>query len=556
MAIQAFMPEMQTPPTPARQWVYRTTLLLIALLTLATVVITHGITIGEFSYHVDESQHAATGLFYADVARELPIRHPVQYTYRYYAQYPALSGVVHWPPFFYFFEGLSFLLLGPTVVAARLSILVFALAGVSFWFLLVRKILDDWAAALGALLLVLLPSLLLFEKAVMLETPSLCLCLAATYFWAQYLLGEKPVHLYWFGLMASFALLTKQTCIYLIPFCVISGLWLQGRRLLRRRELWIMMALCTLLVAPYYVLVYLVHWKTIAMDLGQVHPSLRNQWLFYPRALPGQLGRTLLALAVLGLGVSRKWSSPKVTVLMLSWILACYITLTMIGHKEPRYAIYWLPPFIYFATGILSSFFRQRGLRIAAAGIAIFLATHAVVSGWSFQRPYVSGYSTAAKQITTTGKAGVILYDGDLPANFIFFVRANDPQKQFLVLRKALYTANFHVRGTLELVHSEKDIGDLIQTDGVRYVVVSNGLPLYFKSQELLRSVLQQPAFHRIGSFPIVGNDQRVPNSTLDVYQNMLWTPPKPGTLRIRMLTLDHDIVVPIDGSGALAPIQ
>jgi hypothetical protein len=48
---------------------------------------------------VDEAQHAVIDLFIADALRDLPIRHPVQYAYRYYAQYPALA-ILHWPPLF------------------------------------------------------------------------------------------------------------------------------------------------------------------------------------------------------------------------------------------------------------------------------------------------------------------------------------------------------------------------------------------------------------------------------------------------------------------------
>src|SRR5579864_5470921 len=118
-----------------RKWGKRTTALLGCVLLISTVTILKGVQLGEFSYNVDETQHAMTGLYVADLVRDHPA-HPVAYTYRYYAQYPALSGVVHWPPLFYCIEGLFFLMLGPTVVAARLAILFFAILGSVFWFLL------------------------------------------------------------------------------------------------------------------------------------------------------------------------------------------------------------------------------------------------------------------------------------------------------------------------------------------------------------------------------------------------------------------------------------
>ncbi|PYV62775.1 MAG: hypothetical protein DMG97_39520, partial [Acidobacteria bacterium] len=242
-----------------RGWDNRTTALLSCVLLLSTVTILKGVRLGEFSYNVDETQHAMTGLYVADLVRDHPA-HPVAYTYRYYAQYPALSGVVHWPPLFYCVEGLFFLILGPTVVAARLAILFFAILGSVFWFLLVRELLNDWAAAVSAIWLALLPTVLLFEKTVMLEIPSLACCLAASYFWVSYLLKGKKSQVYWFALFASAALLTKQNGIYLIPFCAMTGLFCGGWKFFVRKEVLYAVAICLVLITPYYAVVYAIHW--------------------------------------------------------------------------------------------------------------------------------------------------------------------------------------------------------------------------------------------------------------------------------------------------------
>ena len=167
---------MQNPERLASRFV------LVAVLLFVTVVVTRGVHKGEFSINVDEGAHAVTGLYFADFLSDLPLAHPVQYTYNYYAQYPAL-GLILWPPLFHFVEGIIFLVLGPSVVSARLTTLLFALLGLIFWFKLVSELQNEWAAAVCTLLLALLPSLLLYEKAVMLEVPSLALCIAASYFW-------------------------------------------------------------------------------------------------------------------------------------------------------------------------------------------------------------------------------------------------------------------------------------------------------------------------------------------------------------------------------------
>lgn len=540
--------EVIRPSVETRRWSHRTTALLLSVLVLSSIVIVRGIHAGEFSYNVDETQHAVTGLFAADLIRDHPLAHPVQYTYLYYAQYPALAGVIHWPPLFYFFEGLSFLFLGPTVVAARLSILAFSLLGLTFWFLLVRELQSDWMAAAAVLMLAFLPSVLLFEKSVMLEIPCLALSLGATYFWIRYLLYERPRDLYWVALACSAALLTKQNAIYLLPFCLLSGLIMRGRRVFFHAQMLRALTIFIVLTAPFYTLVYLVHWKTIAMDLGENRASGGHRVLFYWNALPKHLGWTVLLLGILGILTSRWWDKPRVTAVMLSWILACYATFTLIGHQEARYALYWVPPFLYFALGLLTCYFRKPLSRTCGRAAAVVLVGAQLASAWSFQRPYVSGYAQAAKRVTEASRSGIILFDGELPGNFIFFVRANDPRRSFLVLRKALYATRLkRSGGAEELIHSREEIEQIIRSYGVRYVVISEGGLLRFESQKILRELLVAPRFRELGRFRIEGTDSQSPNSSLVVFENTVWAAPTAKFLQIKMMTLNHDIVVPMD---------
>lgn len=529
-------------------WTRRSSALLLTVLVLSSAVIVHGIRRGEFSYNVDETQHAMTGYFAADLIRDHPVSHPVGYVYQYYAQYPALSGVIHWPPLFYLFEGLTFLALGPTVVSARLAILAFALAGITFWFLMVRELENEWLAAATSLLFACTPSVLLFEKSVMLEIPCLAFCLAATWFWSRYLLHERPWDVYRFALFASAAALTKQNAVYLIPFCLLSGLIVGGWRLFVRGPVLRAIAIGMVLSGPFYALVYLVHWKTIAMDLAEKGASKAQAVSFYWKAVPEQVGWVTILLAIVGIATCKRWASAKVPAIMLSWIAACYITFTLIGHKEPRYAMYWIPPFTYFALGPLISYFRKPALRIAGGVAALLVVGSTVVFAWSFQRPYVAGYQTAVERLTQVSKSGVILYDAPLPGNFIFFLRAHDPGRHFMVLRKLLYTTRLkRTAGAVELVHSSEDIEQQIRSYGIRFFVVSEGNPLSFDSQKMLRELLKKPNFRPIGTFPIEGRDLATPGITLVVYENMAWAPPSEKFLNIKMLTLSHDIVIPMD---------
>jgi Dolichyl-phosphate-mannose-protein mannosyltransferase len=522
---------------------------LAVVLVLVSIVIVRGISKGEFSYNTDETQHAVTGLYVADLIRDRPFSHPIEYTYQYYAHYPALSGVVHWPPLFYGFEGISFLVFGTNVVAARLTILMFALFGLFFWYLTVEKLHGVWTAALSTALLAFIPSVLLFEKTVMLEIPCLSFCIAATYFWLQYLEEGRPAHLYWFTVFASAALLTKQNGIYLIPFCVLSVAALRKWQRLWSYHVALALLIGMVLVGPFYTLVYLVHWKPIAMDLADRYISGVANLAFYWRNLPAQTGWMFLVLSVIGLLTSPRWDKRSTTMAMITWIAACYLTFTFIGHKEARYVLYWLPPFTYFTAGMLTKMFRERRMRIAAAACSIVLVANETATAWSFQRPYVTGYAQAAKRVTEASRSAVILYDADLPGNFIFFIRANDPNHRFMVLRKALYAYRIKQRGgSVELVHSREEIQDLLRKYGIRFVAVSDNIPLRFISQRDLREMLLTPQFRLLEEFRLSDGQNGVHSGNLQIYENLAWAPPTEKYLDIKMLTLDRDIVVPLEG--------
>jgi len=524
----------------------RSTLMLVVTLILPLMAILHGIQNGEFSYNVDETQHAVTGLYVADLLRDHPLANPVQYTHHYYAQYPALSGVIHWPPFFYLWEGLSFLTLGPTVSAARLTIAFFAVVGLYFYYRLVREVQEEWTAALATVFLALAPSVLLFEKTVMLEIPSLSLCLGALFFWRRYLFGERKNDIYWAAVFASLAMLTKQNSIFLVPFFLLSGLWIHGWPLLRRSEVVRASMVALVITSPFYILVYLVHWKTIAMDLEDTSVSGLQRLIFYWQALPHQLGWVLLLLSMIGVVTNRRWDRSRSGGIMLMWIAACYLTFTFIGLKESRYILYWLPAFVYFAAGLLTRFFRKPPLRLMAGAAAIVVLAMSLGSAWAFHRPFVSGYDSVAKTIIQLDRPGVVLFDGPLAGNFIFFMRANDPQRRYVVLRKALYVYRIKESGgSVELIHNREQLEGLIRNNGVRFVVLSDRRNLRFVSQQLLRDLVTTPEFRQVGSFPVSGNDLPNGNTGLLVFENLNWAPPLDKFLRIRMLTLGQDIVVP-----------
>jgi hypothetical protein len=530
----------QFQPTLEHQRTRR--ILLATTLFLVALVVGHRIAEGEFNINVDESFHAFTGMYVADFLRAFPLAHPVRFTLLYYTHYPAI-GLIHWPPFFYVVEGLAFLIGGPSVITARITVLLFTLFGSYFWFQLVQDLEDSYYAAASTVLLGLLPFLLLYEKAVMLEAPSLALCIAATYYWIRYLKHGVDRYVYIFAGIASLALLTKQLSIYLALFCLFTIVLQRRRYLLSKAATWKGLALCIAITAPFYGFVLKIHWKVIQYDVLKTKMP-GNPFAYYLTVLPSQLGFPIVCLSLLGIATCWWWGKWENTKVMLAWIAACYLTLTFFAEKEPRYIVYWLPPFIYFALGPLISQRLTPRIRYAGVLASAILLAHSIWVGWHFERPYISGYQAAAEEVTRVGDSGFLLFDGELPANFIFFVRKSDPGRHYVVLRKALHTQReFKQWGSIEFVQNIQDLEDLINLYGIRFAIVDNA-PTEFRSQELLRRYLQSSRFRLVQTIQLQTNIASWQSRELSVYENVQPTPCSAKTLHIEMMSLPYNIDV------------
>ncbi len=538
---------------PFLDWRIGSNAILASVLLLVMLFLGHGFRdVGELGNTEDEARHALTGVFFADFIRDLPLRHPVDYTFRYYAQYPAL-GVVHWPPLFHCVEGVIFLMIGPSATAARLTVLLFLVVGLTFWFKLVAELTNVWAAAFATLALPLLPSLYGLERSVMLEIPALSLCLVASYFWIRVLRDARSVFLLLFAIFAGLALLTKEHSIYLAGFCVFTVVSERKWFLFLTWKTLVALAIAALLVVPYNAITFHIHSHMIAEHVVKKSGGYTiADLLFYVRMLPDMLGWPLLVLSGLGIVFSPLWNESRNSRIMLLWIAACYLTFTFLRARDSRYVIYWLPAFTYFATWPLVAKLHNRRSKIMAGAACVLVLGTAGYRVWQdHSYPYVAGYGEAVRWLTETAPAGqqVILYDGEQNGNFIFLMRTHDPNRNFVILRKTLYALRVLTSlGREELVHTPEQLQDIIRSYGIRYVMVSDD-PRFvqFHSQVILRQLVMTPQFELVRSFHVVGGDgwMTTPENNLLVYENREAGPATAKYLRIPMMTTGRDIVVP-----------
>ncbi len=524
-------------------------LLLAALLAVASFLYCRHIGESELFVNNDETRHAFTGVFMRDFLADSPVTSPARYAREYYEQYPAVA-IFRWPPFFYFIEGLFFLVLGISVPTAKLTVFAFALLFIFFLYRLVREDFDSWSAAGATLLAVTAPQIIFYSRTVMLEIPTLAMCVAAMFYFRRALRRNDRTARYLCVLLTALALLTKQNAFFLLPLFIIYALLSGGMRRIVCRAWVPPFILLAVLTVPYYIAAMSVYGGTLLRDAsggGWAHLTDIHHWLWYYHTLPKQLGSMnshtsalpqvighLALVATLGAvvyAVARKKREPYL--FYFCWILVCFLFFAPMSQTDSRHMILWVPPLCLMtmlalrALGALLSGVARRKEASAAFAAATVLAICAFTARDTMtNRPYVRGYERAARYVAERQDDGAVFFKGYLNGNFIFFLRRSDPSRNVSVRRASrdLFSTRTMSRyGLEEHVASEEELLDLLRRERVRRLVIEE--PDLFddaekvKSLAILREALESPGFTLEEEFPVDSNVPAFRGVTLKVFR-------------------------------------
>ena len=505
------------PPISRPPWIKAVELLLrppVILILVLGLLLSRGITKGEPFYNNDETRHLMNGVFVRDLLIDRPVAHPLNYAYEYYAKYPAIA-LPHWPPLFYFVEGLFFLAFGISVWASRLAILGFALLGAYFWYRIAERYGSRYRALVSALIFCLLPTVMLFESVTMLEIPQVALCLGAIFFWLRWVERERVADMWVMAGFAAAAMLTSQKSIFVVVFLGLDLLLNRRFRLLRNWHVGAALIASMAAVLPWYLFSFRTLTTSYRRAIGDNFQHVAHWWtvLFYPRKLPGQLGIVLLMLACIGIGwvAFRRQSQYR---FLLLWVFSAYLSFTLIREKDPRHILIWLPPLVYFALlGIEAVWPWKRWRWVPYAALTLYF-----LAAWTrFQRPLLTGAEDAARFVMAQPNSDIVYYQGRLNGDFIFYVRQLDPQKRHLVARDKQVVVTNIVYARQPLLLAPQQILDFFQSWGITYIVVENkdadpGLGV-------VREVLETERFERAATFPIQTNGTYGESDEITVYR-------------------------------------
>jgi len=354
-------------------------------------------------------------------------------------------------------------------------------------------------------------------------------------------------YLYAFAAFFTLAFLTKHHAIYLLLWCPIT---LVAQRKWERVLNWkavVAAAVSLVVIAPVYLLQIVMN-ASLGLNVKGTSANVGLDWSYYWLKVPELIGWGAVVLSAIGFLILLRWGKRENAFIMLAWILSCYVVFTLVRHKEARYIIYWVPAFAYFAVAPFTRRNSVTWLRFSGIALVTVVLASYTARAWGYHRLYVSGYAQLAQRLTKS-QGGCVLVDMDLPGNFIFFMRAYDPARRFVILRKGLYEVRtMREWGVTEFAHNQSEVEEILRSDSVQYVVVEKNMPLHFSPQQPLRDILEHSGEYReLATVPVESNMSDWRGRSLILYESKVAPPPPHGVLHVKMTSLPHDIYIPFE---------
>jgi hypothetical protein len=447
----------------------------------------------------DEPSHFLNGYFVADYLRHHFGSNPMAAATDFYIHYPKIS-IGHWPPAYYGFLGLIFLVLPPTMGAVfGLNVLLAALPAVAIAAAL--ALLCGRRAAIAGVLLYAITPLVLEGNAMFMADQPLAACLAAaTAVWIAYVCAPGWGKAIGFALLAALAVLIKGNggLVVFIPIfhIVLTANW----RLLLAIRLYVAAALAAMLVAPWYILTAKIAADGFNYQAGTAYAiqalAMNLQTLMHNLTPAGVL---LALFAAVMAYRERKHAALRWTIVsgIVSLVLAT-LTLQSLVPVDivDRYMAPALPAMVILAVlgaqRLLGQLAQRSALRApAVAVLAAVLAVPGVMHLMARVPKADAGLAQVSAALAPGAKPTLTVIDGRSGAEgaFIAQMAVHDAGLHGYVIRASKLLADSNFMGssyTLKFQRPQQVVAELHRL-GVQHIVIvrEDGADAYPHSKQM-----------------------------------------------------------------------
>ena len=515
-----------TPASFIGQWLifiqkYRSIIYTILLCVVILVLTTKDITKEDTIYlQGDMPRYLMNGVYFYDLIKDFPINNVIDYTYKYFARYPALS-LGHHPFLLGIAEMPFYAIFGISVFSARLTIVCFMLTAGIIWFKFIKSIYDENIAFISSLLFVTTPYIVKFSRIVMSEIFSLSFIILTVYIFLRYYKSDKNQYAFTFSVLLIMSICARYTSVFMIPIFLSYLIFQKNLKKLINKNIITAYILIIILLFPVILVVLKfsqtnVQWVmhnniSSSIEFSKITHHLKSLWSYH-------LTLPVLIMSLCAIIVSI-YKRDKRAVFFLLWIAGFYIQITCTPAQDPRYSMYWIPAFCLFPAMIID-FSLVRSWRMLTSIALLAIVFYQFVVSYQLEPEYVHGYEQAARYVVEQSNGETMLFSSNVDTGFfIFFVRKYDPNKNFIVLRadKILSTSLLN-RIIEDRITSREQIYDILNDFGVKTIVVEDKVYASY-ALEILREELKSEKFLLLKTINIRSNNILINNYNLSIYE-------------------------------------
>ena len=450
----------------------------------------------------------------------------VRHAEHYYARYPALS-LGHHPPLpsaallpFYSVFGVS-------MVAARMSALLFFLLAVSQMFVLGRRLFGWHAATWAVLLFVTNVYILRAGQHVLSEMPMIALVLTALNLLYRYCDTKQRWLFTLFVVCAATSLYAKQLAVFLFPvYAAVIIERLGWRHFLQRHVivnliaggvLALPLAAVTVQMSPSNVAIATWNLRHVGGDRGISMPEIVARILTIHLSLPA-------AIAVVAGGVMLAIRRDRFGLVAIVWLLSAVggSVLLAAGVEPARYAFAAMPAYVLVAASLAAP---MPGRLIGVP--VVILAGALAWQTWTIRSVYPSGaggYEEAATYVIEHSTSPTVLYDSTLDTGyFVFFTRKHDPLRERVILRADQLLRPRRGEGHARI--GAADLHAALKRYGIQFLVLEESSEGN-AATTLLRTELSAGRFIERRRIPIESRDPKATGLNLLIYEYLDAQPP------------------------------
>lgn len=396
----------------------------------------------------DSPRHALNAVFFLDLVKE-GLSDPVEYAHQYYARYPSIAPQ-RYPPLFSLLLAGGFAVFGVSGVLAKTMVQVFALVLGVYTLLGLRRWVGNDAGIMAGLVL-LMPGMMKWSGAVMLNVPALALGVACL-FHLRCVLDRPDNRSEYKQLCLALFFAALSICVHptvgvVIPIAC-SWLLLDRRwRCLLNTRVVAVVVLCMLVCG-------LLYWLLFRFSAAQFSQAGVNKervasviWpRFYLRAIPSLIGWW----SILGVVVGVIWSLmiPRTRKDTIRIAVASVLTVGLlhcIWAKDERYLLWACPAATWFIACALVEISRSKVFVkakqfvwvIPVLGLTIF-STYFVAITKDKLIKTVNGFAMVSEHVMRIAPGEPVLYHGTYDGTFVFYLRCLDEKlrQQVVMVRK------------------------------------------------------------------------------------------------------------------------